>query len=334
MQAVWAVISTAVAVSLVIGITNGPLAGISLLLGFTGVLSLVVIFVPTRPQLTVSLRGGDNATNGSGEIGLIIGAGRTVRPFDIEQIVEEQAQVAYATMPRKPTPKLPPGSPMASIFEQPVSFGGISGITEASDERLEEFIAEVKEYRQQLEDWLEELAAARQDQLRDFSCLARVSEGGQAPADFSRIRLHFPRQFEEPEPAPRVPEPPNRPEFRSLGLGPVIGPVAATLYRQPPVVLPHPAAFQKEASYSQEGGLTVIAMSVGHVNQSDHRDTEEFYLRAPDPGVHEVEWRVSATGLNSPTKGKINIEVREPDAGEPITTLEQALNERKRFSLS
>lgn len=329
-------VSTAVVVSLAIGITNGPLAGISLLLGFTGVLSLVVIFVPTRPQLTVSLRGGDNAISGSGEIGLIIGAGRTVRPFDIEQIVEEQAQMAYATMPRKPTPKLPPGSPLASVFglNQPVSFGGFSGISQASDEQLEEFIAEVKEYRQQLEAWLRGLIAARQELLRDFSCIARVSEGGQAPADFSRMRLHFPQQFEEPERTPGVSDPPDRPEFRSLRLGPSIGPLAASLYRQQPVVLPHPAAFQKEASYSQEDGLTVIAMNVGHVNQSDHRDTEEFHLRAPDPGVHEVEWRVSANGLNSPAKGKINIEVRDPDTGEPITTLEQALDERERCSLS
>lgn len=79
--------------------------------------------------------------------------------------------------------------------------------------------------------------------------------------------------------------------------------------------------------------MTVINLEVGHVNQSDHRDTDEFALRAASPGVYEVEWQISADGLSPPTKGTIKVEVRESIPGEPIVELAEALVESKQHSL-
>lgn len=98
-QVIWAVILIAVALSATVGITNGPIAGITLLLGFSGVVSLLFHFVPARPKVVATLLGTENAISGDGEVGLIVGADRAVRPLDIDRIVEDEEHEALATMP-------------------------------------------------------------------------------------------------------------------------------------------------------------------------------------------------------------------------------------------
>lgn len=325
----------AVLVSAAVVATSGALAGITLFLGFSGVLSLTLLFVPSRPKVIATLRGGENAITGDSNVGMIIGADQTVRPLQIEEIVKEQEHTALETMPRAPTPKVPPGSAFESIFNLNQSAANMfSAVSGATDEELQDFIGEVKEYGEELREWLELLQAARRERLRAFTASARVSEKGQAAADFTRIRLCFPQEFEELEAPPKVPEPPLRPEFTSRQR------VALPLAAQRPTrvdlsrLVHDPAEYRGvNAEYSSEEGSTFVSLSVGHLNQSDHRDTAEFALRAPPSGTHEVRWRISADGINPPTEGTIRIEVREPLPTEPIKEMADALTERKHHSL-
>lgn len=87
------------------------------------------------------------------------------------------------------------------------------------------------------------------------------------------------------------------------------------------------------AEYSREGGSTIVALNIGHINQHDHRDTAEFILMAAPPGLYSVEWQVSAEGLSPLTKGTLKVEVQEAQLDEPIVDLKDALAERKHHSL-
>jgi hypothetical protein len=334
-QATWGVIVIAVIVGVTGFVTSGVIAGLSLFLGFPGVLSLILLFLPSRPKVSATLRGEENAITCDMEIGLIISTEQTVRPLDIDQIVKAEEHAALETMPRAPTPKVPPGSALAPLFNLNQSTANmLSAVSGASDEELEKFMRKVRRYGEELRAWLEELQASRAERLRAFSATARAREEGQAPADFARMRLRFPEEFEEAERPPIVPEPPSRPEY----VAPLAGRV--TWPRAPVQQVARGAlsrllnrSVEHRVQYSNEDGMTVISLEVGHVNQSDHRDTAEFALRAAPPGVYDIEWQISADGLNPPTKGKIKVEVREPISGEPIVELAEALAERERYSL-
>lgn len=334
-QAIWGVIVTAVIVGVTAFLTSGVIAGFSLFLGFPGVLSLILFFLPSRPKVRATLRGKENAIADDAGVGLIIGAKRTIRPFDIDQIVKTEEHAALETMPRAPTPKVPSGSALAPIFalNQPTAnmLHAVSGV---SDEELEKFMRRVRRYGEKLRAWLEVLQASRAEHLRAFTAVARAWEEGQAPADFARMRLRFPEEFEEAERPPLVPEPPSRPEY----VAPFAGRITVPRVQVPRVARGALSglldrAVEHRVQYSNEDAMTVISLEVGHVNQLDHRDTPEFALRAAPPGVYEVEWQISATGLNPPTTGTIKIEVRESIAGEPIVELAAALAERKQYSL-
>ena len=324
--------------SLIVGITGSPLAGITLFVGCSGVLSLTLLFFPPRPEIAVTLRGEENAATEAGEIGLIIGATQTVRLLDVETIVTEEEQKALETMPRMPTPQVPPGK-FGGAFDlsSQSTVNMIASISGASDEELRAFVGKVRAYGDNLRAWLEQLRASRQEHLRVFSVVARASEEGQAPADFARVRLRFPSTFVEPDRPPQVPEPPERPKFVGR-LGPIVPRPFPVV---PPVrrgalshLIPRPDEFRGiSADYSSEDGLTIVDLNIGHINQDDHRDTAEFTLRAAPPGLYEIGWRISANSLNPPTEGTIKIEVREPIRGEPIVTLEDALAERENHSL-
>jgi len=314
-QAIWSVIVIAVVLGLTVGITNGPLAGITLFLGFSGVLSLTLLFVPARPRVIAALRGLENAIS-DGEASLIIGAGRTVRPLDIDRIVKDEEQEALNTMPRAPTPRVPKGA-FGGVFDLNRSTADLlAAHAGTSDEDLKTFIKEVREYGQELRDWLEGLQVARAKCLRPFVLSARVSEQGQAPADFAWLHLYFPKAFEETAQPPDVPEPPERPEFIH-GVARFAMPMAAmqigggikrgalrNLFTQGK----EPSA----ARYSSEDGMTVVSFQVGHINQHDHRDTGKFVLRAAPPGVYEIKWRISADGLSPPAEGKIKFASQAP----------------------
>lgn len=196
-QAIWGVIVIAVIVGVTGLLTNGVIAGLSLLLGFPGVLSLILYFLPSRPKIRATLRGKENAIISDTEVGLIIGAERTVRPFDIDQIVKTEEHAALETMPRAPMPKVPPGSALAPMFTLNQSTANmLHAVSGASDEELEKFMQRVRRYGEKLRTWLEELQASRVERLRAFTAIARAGEEGQAPADFARMRLRFPEEFE------------------------------------------------------------------------------------------------------------------------------------------
>lgn len=318
-------------------VTSGVIAGLSLLLGFPGVLSLILLFLPSRPRVAATLRGTENATTGDEEFGLIVGAEREVRPLDIDQIVKAAEHGALETMPRAPTPRVPRGA-FGGVFDLSQSTAAaLSSFSGASDEELYAFMEKVQEYGEELRVWLGQLEASRYERLRDFSAVARVREGGQAPADFARLRLRFPEAFEEPEQPPEVPEPPERPEFVGRYGAVVPRPLAVRGLARGALsrFIPRPEEFRGVvAEYSREDGSTVIALNIGHINQHDHRDTAEFALRAAPSGVYDVEWQISADGLSPPTEGTIKVEVREPAPGEPIIELRDALAERKHHSLN
>lgn len=327
----------ALVLGLTVGITNGPLAGITLFLGFSGVLSLAVLFVPVRPEVIATLRGEENALTGNAEIGLVIGADLGVRPLDIDGIVKDEEHAALETMPRMPTPQVPPGAFGGAFDLNQSTADMLSSVSGASDEELRAFIKTVHKYGDELRGWLEQLQASRQERLRAFSAVARASETGKAPADFARMRLRFPEEFEEPERPPEVPEPPQRPKFvgrQGLVAPRPISSVAPIRRGALSHLIPRPDEFRGvSAEYSHEDGSTILALNLGHINQHDHRDTAEFDLRAAPPGVYEVEWQISANGLTPPTRGTIKVEVREPISGEPITELRDARVERKNYSL-
>jgi hypothetical protein len=329
------VIVIAVIVGVTGFVTSGVIAGISLFLGFPGVLSLILLFLPSRPKVRATLRGGTNAITSDSEVGLVIGAERTVRPFDIDQIIKTEEHAALETMPRAPAPKVPPSSALAPIFALNRSTANmLSAVSGTSDEELEKFMRKVQRYGEKLRAWLEELDASRAEQLRAFTAIARAGEEGQAPADFARMRLRFPEQFEQAERPPTVPEPPSRPEY----VAPLAGRVGLSGVPVPQMARGALSnllnrSVESRIQYSNEDGMTVISLEVGHVNQSDHRDTAEFALRAAPPGIYGIEWQISADGLNPPTKGTIKVEVREPVLGDPINDLDEALAERKNHSL-
>jgi hypothetical protein len=336
LQAIWGVVVIAVLVGMIGFVTSGVIAGLSLLLGFPGVLSLILLFLPSRPRVAAALRGTENAITGDEAFDLIVGAEREVRPLDIDQIVKTQEHEALKTMPRAPTPRVPRGA-FGGVFDLSQSMtASLSSLSGASDEELHAFMEKVRKYGEELRVWLDQLQASRHERLRDFSAVARVCEGGQAPADFARLRLRFPEEFEEPEQPPEVPEPPERPEF--VGRYGLVGPRPYAVPRLARGALsrliPRPEEFRGAgAEYSREDGSTIIALNIGHINQHDHRDTAEFALRAAPPGTYEVEWQISADGLSPPTEGTIKVEVREPAPGEPIIELRDALAERKHHSL-
>lgn len=333
-QAILGVIVIALIVGAAGFITSGVVAGLSLLLGFPGVLSLILIFLPARPKVIASLRGVENATTDRDKVGLSIEPEQAVRPIDIDQIVKSEEHAALETMPRAPKPKVPRGA-FGGVFDLNESTTNlIASMNGASDGELEEFMGEVQAFGKELRAWLETLQASRHERLRRFSAVARVGETGQAPADFARLRLRFPEEFEEWKAPSEVPSPPERPRFVSR-LGPIL-PGAASARRIPSLsrLIPRPEEFNGTAAeYSREDGKTVVALGIGHINQHDHRDSAEFILLAAPPGVYEVEWQVSADGLSPPAEGKIKVEVCEPPPGEPIIELGDALSERERHSL-
>ncbi len=317
-------------------ITSGVVTGLSLVLGFPGVLSLVLLFLPSRPKVAATLRGTENAVKGTDEVGLIIGVEQIVRPLDIDQIVKAQEDAARKTMPRAPTPRVPRGA-FGGVFDLSQSTTSmLSSVSGASDEELRSFLAKVRAYGEELRAWLEQLQASRHEHLRAFTAIARVHEAGKAPADFARLRLCFPEEFEESELPPEVPEPPECPEFvgRYGRVAPIPLAVRSLARGSLSRLIPRADEFKgTNAEYSREDGSTIISLNIGHINQHDHRDTAEFALRAAPPGVYGVEWQISADGLSPPTEGMIKVEVREPVPGEPIVELRDTLAERERHSL-
>jgi hypothetical protein len=188
-----------IAVAIVIGVigflTSGVIAGLGLLLGFPGVLSLILLYLPSRPKVVATLRGGENAITGNGEVGLIVGGEKTIRPLDIERIVQEEEHKALETMPRAPAPRVPPGAFGGTFDLNRSTAKMLSSLGGASDEELRAFIEKVHGYGGELRGWLGQLEASRQERLRAFTAIARVREAGQAPADFARLRLRFSEEF-------------------------------------------------------------------------------------------------------------------------------------------
>lgn len=334
-MAIRAVLAIAVVLSATVAITTGVLAGITLLVGFSGVLSLTLLLVPARPRLAASLRGGENATRSPVGSDLLVGFDRKVRHFDIDRIVESEEEAARGTMPRAPTPRYPPGA--LGLFESAAAlstaFGAAGG---ATDDELQEFLDKVEAYGEELRAWLEVLVESRDETLRHFTLAARVEEMGQAPADFTRVRLTFPAGFEEPARPPWVPEPPRRPEFvgRFGGIAfPRVEPVRVSPGALRDLIASPEAIRGDAADYSSEDGTTVVDLNVGHVNQREYRDTATFSLRAAPVGVHQVRWRIGASGLGSPAEGTILVEVVAPTAGEPILGIAEAMTERDSHNL-
>jgi len=335
-QAIWGVIVVAIVVGIAGFATSGVVAGLTLLLGFPGVLSLILLFLPNRPTVTANLRGIENAVVDAHFDGLLVGSEQTIRPFDVEQIVKNQEHAALETMPRAPTPQVPPGAFGGAFDLNSATSSMLSSVSGASDEELRAFVGEVQAYGKELRAWLEHLQAARRESLRAFTATVRVREAGQAPADFARVRLRFPEAFEEWEAPPDVAAPPERPKFVGR-----YSPVVPGPFRVQPIaagalsrLIPRVEDFKgTSAEYSREDGSTIVALNIGHINQHDHRDTAEFVLMAAPPGLYSVEWQVSAEGLSPLTEGTLKVEVQEPQLDEPIVDLKDALAERKHHSL-
>jgi hypothetical protein len=273
------VIVIAVVLSVTVSITNGLLAGITLFLGFSGVLSLTLYFVPARPKAVASLRGSENAIGSSGEISLIIGADRKIRPLDIDRIVEDEERKARETMPRAPAPLVPKGA-LGGAFDLSDSQRDLlNAATGVSDEELRAFSKKVRDFGHKLREWLEGLEGARAERPRPFVATARVSEQGQAPADFTWPHLRFPQDFEETEPPPEVPEPPERPKFVSrLGrFAMPVSPMRVQGLRSGALRdLLTQTRGANAANYASEDGTTLVSFQVGHINQHVHRDTPRF----------------------------------------------------------
>lgn len=330
--AIRAVLVLAVILGVVVAITSTVLAGLTLLIGFSGVLSLILLLLPARPRLRAELRGRDAARNPPGHLGVELLPERAIRPLDIDAIVEAEEAAARETMPRRPTPKAPSGA-FGGVFElSPALTGMLSSASGATDEELHNFAGKVRVFGENLRAWLEGLEAARAELLRYFKVAVRVQEIGGAPADFARVRLSFPASFEEPARPPMVPEPPSRPEFVGrFGMAPITNVPRLSVPRGSLAhLVPDTDAIRgMSAEYSSEDGRIVVDLNLGHINQGEYRDTAEFSLRAASPGVHEVGWRVSANGLAAPAEGIIAAEVCEPKQCKPITDFAEAMAERE-----
>jgi hypothetical protein len=326
----------ALILSLVVAITNGVLAGLTLFLGFSGVLSLTWLLIPARPRLVATLRGRENASQSVDPLVLVVGGDREIRPLDIDAIVEAEEKGAQETMPRSPTPRVPPGL-LGGAFELNAGVADtLASISGVSDDELRDFLGDVSSYGNKLRTWLEELDAARAEQLREFSLVARAEELGQTSADFVRLRLSFPSAFEEQQRSGGVPSPPTRPSYvgRFDLIGARVRPPLAVRRGSLAHLIPNADVIRGiSAEYSAEDGAIVVDLNIGHINQNEHRDTAEFFLRAGPVGRHEVKWRISANGLDQPAEGTLTVEVKEPRAADPICDLSDALAEREQYRL-
>jgi hypothetical protein len=133
-----------------------------------------------------------------------------------------------------------------------------------------------------------------------------------------------------------VPEPPKRPEFTGR-FGRITFPRVEPLkFRRGALgdLIASPEVIRGDAAdYSSEGGMTVVDLNVGHINQREYRDTAVFSMRAAPVGGYELRWRVGASGLGSPMEGTVRVEVLTPADGEPIRELSEAMSEREPHNL-
>jgi hypothetical protein len=302
----------------------GLIAGLAVLGGISAPVSLWPQIAPARPRLSVVVRSEPDPVR------LDLVPTWRLRPLDKEAIVQEQVNLALATLPEPPDPKLSPDDDFGQLLTKAALAGVKATLTGATPEFLEEFKSKVKTHSQKLVRWLEEVEKARVEHLKVFEGELRIHELGHASADHVHLRLRFPPGFKLAQDLPYSELPPDRPSF-----GGVIGlPHAAlnslhglTDHNIPSIDLPG----SDKARYSMEGNAPVIDYNLGRVNQHDYRDAPAFSLRVPGPGSYNVKWEASAAGLGKPATGELTIQFAEPKQGEPITTLEEVETEREWF---
>ncbi len=297
---------------------RGALDGVTLLVGSFGLLLGLLQMIPSRPKLRLTGQDDDS----------VLTVTPTVRPVDEDSIVKERVSQALEAMPRRPPPE--DSTPNALDWESPGLGPGNFGIRH-SDETLRKHEAKIFDYESELREWVTTLEAARADRLRLFEKELRLHELGQALADHVHLRLFFPEGFELEDEAPDIGAPPEPPELLS-DRREWLRQLAETLPVKPgSIKLHHPG---DEPHYSTRNSLPVVDYELGRINQSDHRDVPAFELKAPrEPGNYEIRWEASAAGLTKPAQGVITLRVQEPLETEPITTMEEANEERLAFLL-
>ncbi|HSS05179.1 MAG TPA: hypothetical protein VLK89_08345 [Solirubrobacterales bacterium] len=306
-------------------LARGLFDGVTLLAGMCGVLSLGLLLLPSRPRLQVLVRDTPDPTR------LDLVPTWSVRPLDKQAILQEQVDLALATMPERPEPQLGPDDAVGRILAKTAVAGIQASLSGATDEALKEFESKVSSYEHKLVRWLEQLEKSRGEHLKVFEGELRIRELGHAPADHVHLRLRFPNGFLLAGKLPRAGSPPTRPHF-SPGIGSLLP--RSALERAMPEIEPIYLPGTDKARYSIEEDAPVIDYELGRVNQHDHRDVPAFSLRVPGPGSYAVQWKASATGLGKPARGKLTIEFSEPDQGEPIITLTEADAEREKLDLT
>jgi hypothetical protein len=297
---------------------RGAFDGVTLLVGSLGLLLGLLQMIPSRPKLRLT---------GRDDQPLLIFS-PPVRPLDENSIVKEQVSKALEAMPRRPRPE--GSAPRPLDLDVPGLGPGNIGI-QHSDETLRKHEAKIFDYESRLREWVTDLEAARVDRLRLVESELRLHELGYAPADHVHLRLFFPEGFELEDEAPDIGSPPAPPDLPGEG-NVWAGMRPETLPIKPgSIKLHHP---NDEPHYWEKGGLPVVDYDLGRVNQADHRDVPAFELKAPrEPGSYRIEWEASAAGLNRPARGTITFQVQEPTEIQPITTLEEAKQERMDFLL-
>lgn len=260
-----------------------------------------------------------------------IGADVVARPIASDEIVEEQLDAAWSTIPAPPPPSLLPGASASQRLLGAVGAMAQTGALFVTDESREEFAREIDQYEAELRRWLVALERERDEQQRVFIGAIRISESGGGAADHLRARLRFPPGFDPPQEASDVGDPPKRPHYEPpLRIAPLVS--VGDLARAPSIM---PPPWERTAiTYvpNPDGGVT-IEIPLGHINAGDYRDSSPFYLRAGRPGQYQVEWEISGSALRRPLKGRLAVAVAEPASEESLISLRQAEAECERWRL-
>lgn len=300
---------------IVVGLTRDPLTGLITFAALFGPLTFAIQFLPAKPVIVVA-----PVVQGTAVSVLPVHQEVEIRPIDIDSIISREQKEAYTSMPMRPPPRFPPGSPFSKL----TAFSALSLPIGISEEDLRDFERRVGEFGEELRSWIEQYEARRSALYREFALRLRVSEEGSAPAEHLRLKLRFPPGFDLVEAIEPLDAPPRTPRYSRypFAASGITSPLtrALTLPFQPAPIEPlirQPGS----PTYGREGGAITIAFDLGRINQSDSRETATARLLSAAPGSYSVEWQATAHGLREPVSGSFQIDVAAPEDGLPIETI-------------
>ncbi len=308
-----AIIAAVIAVS----ISRDAVAGFSLAVGSTALLVTLTQLIKPKPELTLRFFAEGRATE------CLVTPPARYPGLDLARIIENERTAAMSTLPVQPRPNRA-GSALAN-YDRIIAAS--TGAHVSADQR-QEFHARVEAHLREVGEYLELYEQRRHTSGLEINAEVKLDNAGEAQATNIRVRLLFSvADFEElDDDQERLPDAPEGPRWRHPFDRPYLG-VARDLGR---MLLPRtirqqaltPRGGLAGPTYSREAERLIVEYSAGHVGAAVwDRSRYAFELQAMRSGDHDVEYQLSADGLE-PTTGTLTITLREPEPqAPPITQL-------------